>query len=503
MGSLIRRISAISGAAYGVNIFEVSPPKAVQGNSSRVVGIVGDFPWGPVNVLTDISDSGTLFSTFCPAPFGAEDDYAAMDAFLNKTFPGGVKVCRIAPTSVAAATASKAYLGAAAADSTTVTAKYPGLLGNSISVAWSVNADDATARDATVSIGTAYSVLYANVATIVAAALVVTDPGDPYVTFTKTVGATVVPAAAAAVALATGVDGTAVAADYVGTGASDVGIRKFYGASVDVAVLMVASCPTAIVDAANTGLKAYCTDNDKGMAVLCTVAGQSAATAQTYKASYVDDRLVYAWPHVKTTNGYDPDLAEITVDGNSFAAALLVSVDPWISPGGAEGAQYLTGITGLETESTSDTVYEALRGKGIAAWFMATALGGAIMRGGVVTSLTSGLTKIRRRRTADYLEESIAALLELYAEKPLDLTLSSQTLGAITGAEIGAIHGFLDDEKTKGHIQSFSVDPWSQNVQADIDAGEWVIAMDVKTFSDQDVIVLKANIGDTVSVSSS
>ncbi|MCI0347590.1 MAG: hypothetical protein L0221_19485, partial [Chloroflexi bacterium] len=258
MGSLIRRVTSEGAIGYGVNIWEETPPGRVGGVSSNIVGIVGDFPWGPVDTVTEITTAAELFATFCPTPFDAADDYAAMDAFLNKNFPGGLKIVRIDATS--AATATKTYDDNAAADSVTVTANYQGALGNEISIAWSENADDATARDATVTIGSDYSVTYENVATIVAAALVVTDPGDPYVTFSKASGATLVPAVAAASALATGSDGTAVAADYVGSASSDVGIRKFYGESVDVDVLFVAECPSGLIDEVNDGLKSYATD---------------------------------------------------------------------------------------------------------------------------------------------------------------------------------------------------------------------------------------------------
>ena len=196
MGSLIRRVSGTSGVGYGVNLLEQLPPGQIRAGGSAVVGVIGNFPWGPANTVTDIYSPAELYTTFCPGAFSAANDYVAMRAFLGKLFPSGMKVLRIAATDAAIAT--KIYDDAGAVDSVTVTANYAGLLGNSISVAWSANADTAGNRDATVTIGTSYSVLYENVIT---SGLVLTDPADPYVTFAKHASCIAVPAVAVAAAL--------------------------------------------------------------------------------------------------------------------------------------------------------------------------------------------------------------------------------------------------------------------------------------------------------------
>lgn len=509
-GTLIRQVSGASGIGYGVNIWELAPPKQVAGVSSNVVAMVADLPWGPVNSIQTITTPGEFWSTFYPNAFGggAKDSvlYPAILALLNKPIftRGGLKVVRIAATDQA--TSAFTFEDATTADSVTVTAKYPGLLGDQIKVAWSANADDAAKRDATVSIGADYSVLYEAVAEIVSAALVVNDPGDPYVTFAKAGSATAVPAAIAATSLAGGDDGTAVAADYVGTSSSIVGIRQFYGSSVKVSVLFVAECPEALKAAVNTGLKAWCTDTDKGVAVLCTVDGQASADAITYMSSYRDDRLQYTWPRVKTVNFFDADAAETEVDGNAFAAALIANVDPWLSPGGAGKRQgttdLLAGITGLEDETASDATLAALNAAGIAPWFMSNKLG-AIMHRAVTTSITAGLTKLFRRRMTDFLLNSIAEFSEEFVETPLDVTLEDQSLGPNTSGYVGAITDFLEGQKQAVHLASYSVDAFSENTQPDIDAGRFTLAIAVKLISMMEEIVLKASIGETVTVSES
>ncbi len=501
MGTLVAKISAESSIGYGVNILEVAPPGVIAGIKTNKVGCVADLPWGPVNTLTDITTAAELFDTFCPAVFEVNDSYAAMKAFLNKTFPGGLKICRIAPTSVAAAKADRD--STAGTGTITIEAKYPGAVGNKIYTQWLAATDaDAAKRNLQITIvatsGTTYTALYENLSYTDDFTTVI---DDPYVNVSDAAASAMPSTDGSAVALSGGADGTAQASDYVGVyGSSDVGIAKFYGDSVAIGVLFVAECPSGSIVAVNAGLKAYCTANDKGMAVLCTVNGESTSAAITRAAVNRDDRCVMPWPRVNTTNFYDADAEEVEVDGNAFVAAAIAAADPWMSPGGAGSAPALAGITSLENESTSRTTYELLRAAGVAAFFMSTANGGAIIRGAVTTSVTAGFTKIRRRRTADYIEESIAARLEQFAEMPIDLNLSSQSLGSYTGAAFGEITAFLENEKSAGHIADYAVDPYSGNTSTTLAAGRWVILITVQTFSDMDEIVLKANIGDTVTV---
>lgn len=504
-GSLIRRVSNASSIGYGVNIWEVAPPTAVSGQSANVIGIVADLPWGPTDQAIAITSPGELWSTFYPDVFATVKDnvaYPAILAFLNKPIftAAGIRLVRLGATSQAKAT--KTYLDGEATpgDSVVATAKYAGALGNDISLAWAANATTAANRDMTVTIGSNYTATYENVVVDNVGSITVTDPGDNYVTIAAASGATDVPVAASAVALAGGSDGTAVAADYTGSSSSTKGIRVFYGASIPAAVLFVAECPASIIDTVNTALVGYVTDTEKGLAVLSTPAGQTSALAIAYPASYRSDRLSFHPSRVKTTNFFDPDAAEITVDGNAFAAAAIVSVDPWLSPGGSGGNAALTGITALEDDTWSRATLDALNAAGAAPWFISTKLG-PIIRRGVNTSLTSGLTKIFRRRMTDYITNSIAAFAEGYVESQLDLVLAGQILGPNTQGFIGAIRAFLANEKVKNHIQSYAVDPFSGNVQADLDAGRMTTLISVKLFGMMEEIVLKANIGETVTIS--
>ena len=100
MGSLIRRVTGISGIGYGVNILEVTPAGKIGAAPTGVIGIVGDFPWGPVNVVTQVGSTGEFFRQFSPLEFENQNLFAALKTMLNKPFPAAIQVCRIAPSSV-------------------------------------------------------------------------------------------------------------------------------------------------------------------------------------------------------------------------------------------------------------------------------------------------------------------------------------------------------------------------------------------------------------------
>lgn len=504
MAGLIRQIATLASASYGVNILDEQPPGAVVGVGTNVVGVVVDLPWGAVNTPTFISISAELFETFAPVAFGdpALNAFQGLKAFLGKTFPAGIWVNRIAATGQAVAAFA---FQATASDSVDATARHPGTLGNAVSVAWVVNADDVDARDAIVTVN-GVSTTYLAVTTETGG-LQLTDPGDPFVGFALASGATEVPDAIAATPLAGGLDGTAVALDYTGSVSSDVGIRQFYGESFLLNVLFVAECPTALVDAVNTSIKAYATDNDKGMALLCSTSGQTKADAKTYVATnnLDDDRLVFSWPYVNITNTFDSALGLAAVDPNSFIAAAIATQPPDDSPGGAAGLAQFEGIVSLVDSSANTTDLQQMNAAGVAP-ISRWPKGGFFLHRGVTTDITAGLTRIVRRRMADFIEDSIGLRLIEFLEKKLDIDLAGQSLGPVTSVEVGEIEQFLqglqDDNRINGtdQVPGYAVDPFSANTQTIIDSGEWRIKTAVKLWSSQDVIVFLATIGETVTI---
>lgn len=501
MGTLIHNISATTDAEYGVNILEVQPPSAFQGVSTNTVGFVGDYPWGPVDTITTITSPAEFFATFGPSQFGRLDTtFPALLAFLSKTFPGPVEVVRISATGQA--TAAQTFDDTGATASVDVTARFPGAQGNNITIAWTANADDAANRDATVAIGSTYSVLHKNVATP-DGGLTVVDPGDPFVIFTPNVSGVNVPVAAAAAPLVTGADGTAVLGDYIG--ATTEGLKQFLDASARANVLFGAEIPSTLVDGWNSGLKAQLESTEDGTAVYSANVGLSRDDAITAVGTLRFDRFMFPFPRALIVNTFDPDRGTVEVDPNSFYAVAIAGTPPEKSPGGKPGSQFLRGIVEIVGDPISNDDYKLLNDSGIAPLFNSSGLQGHIIRRGVTTSLIGGETRMFRRTMTDFIGQSLAIIAEQFVEEPLDIDLANKALGPITSVEFGQWQTFLADlQNPTGvggqRIREFSIDAFGANLQSNIDNGQWIVAVSVKLLSAQEEIILQLTSGEFVTI---
>lgn len=498
--AILRTITSLVGVRYGVNILEVEPVGQVEGVGTSIVAVIAETPWGPVSTPTAVSGA-SLFETFAPGEFQVTNDYDAMKAFLNKTFPSIVRVIRPAVTGAAAATVS--LPDSVPNDVLDITAKYPGAVGNLISYELVANATVANNRDLTVRVrptglsgDPTYEVTYENVVVDDGASVTVNDPGDPFVTLALNAGAAGdAPDVVAETLLTGGADGTAVAGDY------STAIDLLADASTDWNVAFVAEPPSGLIADINTAIDTFVDTNDRGLFLYCTPAGVSASSVLTAAASLRTDRTAFPWPLVKTVNGFDPNRGEITVQGNSFAAVAFASAQPYESPGGALSADFLLGISGLEDGITaSDAELEAAKDAGIMAFFNSRQLG-VIIRGAVTTDVSSvDARRVYVRRFKDYVAQSIANFLVRYAERPLDIDLSNRRLGPITGPEIGAVRQFLQTELDQGRLVAYVLDEFGGNVQSNIDAGRWIIDLRAKFVSAQEEIVFRIQAGTTVVV---
>jgi len=494
-GSLVRRIRALSDAGYGVNLFEVASPRAVEGVSTNVVGIVAHLPWGPTDEVTLITNAAELWEVFYPDALSASKDTAAWPALLalqNQVLPaGGLRIVRVEATGAAAASSGDL---AAGSGTVTLTAAHVGAIGNAIRYQWATaSGGDSAKRDLLISVGTTYAARYKDLGLANLAAF-----SDPLVVLSAA-SPSAMPATGAATALTGGADGTPVAGDLVGSSSATKGIRCFYAESAAVAVLFVAEAPAGLVDNVNAGLKAWADSVQRGMAALSAVPGQAADDAIAYVEDYRSDRLVYTWPRVRTVNFLDPANPEVTVDGNAWAAFAIANVEPWLSPGGAGGAPFLRGITSLANSAATATTLDLLNEAGVAPWFMSSAFEGCILRLGCTTA-QSGRTRIFDRRMTDFLLESIGRFAERFTESQLDVDLASRDLGPNSDALITAVLGFLSGLKEANRIADFQLDPFGGNTTGDLAAGRWTLVLRVRLYSMAEVIVLRAQVGTTVSI---
>ena len=124
---------------------------------------------------------------------------------------------------------------------------------------------------------------------------------------------------------------------------------------------------------------------------------------------------------------------------------------------------------------------------------------GFIFQSGVTTSLVSGQKNINRRRMADFIEDSVAQSLVPMSKLPLTNSLKD--------AMTGQVDAFLtqlksDNNPAAQRIVDYSVDDQSGNTP-DLEArGIFVIIARVRTLATADFIVLQAEIGEGVVITS-
>lgn len=508
MSTLVTRINAISEASFGVNILDRPSDPVVAGVDVATIGLVMDLPWGPVNEVIEVATLPELYRQFAPAEFDNREDYPSLLSLLNKTWPSAIQINRIfrsGSTDAAAASATANDGAGSPAPSTITTARYVGASGNLIRHQWVANADGvSTSRDLIVSVVTAagvttYSKRHKAVATG-GGTPVITDPGDRFVIVTPHGSIDEVPAVmGSAVALTGGTDGVAVAADWTGAADTFDGIRAFLDDNLGVDVIIACEVDAAFIDDANDELIA--TAEAVGCrAVLCTPEAQTKAQIDTYIADYRSENVSFHWPKVYTINKYDVTRPEVLVDGNSFAAVAVASVPPQDNPGGAPGARYLRGITGVETGVTK-AQFESLKENGVNGWFNSTANGGYIIYGGVNTQIADNTRlTIARHRMFSYITGSLAGFLERFVGRLADIDLESQSLGPVTQQQDAAMRSFLQVLLNNKVIRSYNVDLFSGNTLLQMAAGTFVVLIEVGLYGSQDNIVIDANIGPTVGV---
>ena len=225
-----------------------------------------------------------------------------------------------------------------------------------------------------------------------------------------------------------------------------------------------------------------------------------------------DERVVYCWPGAQT---FIPEAVNYPLKGadnflhsdgfidqglNFWMASLLSNLPPERNPGqgSAPVPQVMSPILGFQRgiSGLGMNDYVQYRQKGIAALRIDRAVG-PIFQSGVTTSLTSGQKNINRRRMADFLEDSISQRYNQFAKQPLTSGLKDTIVGETVA--------FLDELKSVNNpaaqrISGYLVDDKSGNTP-DLEAkGIYVVIVKVRTLATADFIVLQAEIGEGVKV---
>ena len=247
------------------------------------------------------------------------------------------------------------------------------------------------------------------------------------------------------------------------------------------------------------------------VAIVCGAAADTPAAAVTAVATSRSDRVVYTFNHplvfFPEANGGAG--AVLTVFPTSFAAATIASLAPGVNPAGVNGSDFLGGIAGLTFNSLTINDYENFRAQGIMALEFSAERQVYSWRSGITSSLTPALKNVARRSIADYLENSIAAFLVNFQNKPYTQDNQLQIQHAIQDFLDRTIRdGLLPDKATVNAFKKASdpvllpylVDILSGNSAATAAQGIFVVILRVRTLASMDFIVLRTEIGESVSI---
>lgn len=463
----------------GLYIKERNPPAVISGANLSKVCIVGETIRGPVNRAVDVGSEGRLVEVFGGRDQGSGGAITnkVWLAMLNKPF-GTVTVVRTA--------AAGAGLGTHTFSDVTPTAiirvdaSSVGLWSTGVTVDIVVpSSDGVSGRFDLVAhyLGKAYT--YANLdvsATGVDNTLqVIGDDESNVVVVTKLANGT--PLAATGTALTGGTEGSIADSDYTATA---LGVA----AAAEKCGVVMATRQTTAVKAALFTLSA--TVNDRLFLMSAAAETTSESSAITDAASYRSDRVVYCFNHPYTQ---DPTTAtNVLTNPCEWMASILSQTDVDIHPGEEDSKQFTQGISKLYHEEYLRADYKAFKAAGIACLEKD---GGFAFVSGVTTSLTSGKTEITRRRSADFLQLSVASELK-YSPKKKNTTTRRKSNAGIVTAFLGDLQG------AERVVERYSVDTETLNTPTQRALGIEKMLMRVKLIGHILELVLETEIGTSV-----
>jgi hypothetical protein len=486
-------------AVDGVYIDETPLPGKINPINAGLVGVVGEFERGPATPV-NIGSAKDLATYF--GGRGAHNEYTGMLGLVGRSFCG-LRVCRVIPTGMT--TATKAF-NASASPMVTISANSAGVWGNRIFITVGTGSNGAGTWKLTVEM-TDYNGLtidtevYDNL-TNAALSPPVLIPASKYVTVSQTASTAVPDTAARAALSTTATDGTVSATDY------RTAIQQFETESQIAVQILCASNPSDAVRSLSTkALNGYLAAHAQAFpfrtVIMAGLSSDSKSAAITYKKTITPgpfDNEVYTFNHpVIVLDG-----TSFTVGPETFAASVLSKLDAHQSLADPASVQLLASVAGLTLTSLTRQDYIDLKAAGIASIDQYDDdLGGYKFRSSVnflyPTAQAAGTDQgyIERRHYASYCELSIARRLKFYQSTVLPLVGGKLSPDHLTID--GEIRAFLQGEVDARRCDSYLVDCVSGNTLADLSNGLFVIIVRVKMNPRADSIVLRAQVGNSVS----
>jgi hypothetical protein len=478
MGIFRSNDPTVFDAVDGIVIDESAPPPSMNGVSTNIALLVGQFERGST-AMQQVTSAGDLYEKY-----GKNSAFSGYKALLNKKF-GQLKILRVVAASGGAA-ATKAFADAGGAGGVVITAKYKGAYGNGIKV--TIAAGSSSGSKYTISdtnTGAVFAdevydnVLYTALATTLASSNLVVGSLDA--------SADAEPAAVSATALASGSDGSIADTDY----------------QTAIALAEVEACANVLfLDSYNSTrngyLKTHAANTTDKMVIMCAGDSDDVSTAVSAVATQRDSegRIIYAYNPVQTTI----DGASVYQNPASWVASIISQTSPHVDPAYSGNTQFLAGITGLKYALTR-TDFINLKNAGIAAFEFDADIGFKLKSGIVTQIADSAKLTIVRRRMADYLTASAGRFMKAYQ----NAVNSKANRTAIKGAILDFVGqrerlGMLPSAKDMQTGKPTLVDTESLNTDNAVGQGFCYVVWKQRIFSSMRYIVIKAEIGETVSV---
>lgn len=482
-------------AAFAI---ERPPPAAIKAAGTGVVGLAGQFPWGPPQVANQPVSLKDMNDTY--APPGMDRTGSGVLSLIHKAFPVLYVVRVLGATPVKAG----AVLLDGSDDIVHVTAKYAGTAGNSLTATVAAASDgDANHFNLTVTVtgasGTTsetfknlnYSGTGSDSAPTFGSSLLVSA-------ITKTIAGR---PDNGSYSFASGTDGSAIVlADYIGTqGSGDKGVALLESKPVNV--VCVDDPGNSLRATVNAGLQAHAVAKGDRIAVVNGNSGLTIAATVTDAATYSSERVVYVDPWVYVTDDVDGTLR--LVPPAPFAASVIAQLSPSTSPAwkAVEVQAMMQGISSLESE----------RGEGLGTLTEAGVMGickedtgGFTFEAGVLTVAPADSTRknIARRRIGDYIAKSVVQSLRPFVDAPNVEAIQTDIVQAVSGFMGELKRAVKFDPAHTPHVVDFAIGNLSAvNSAVSIAAGIFVIPLDVQTSASMEKIFLSVQFGEGVVVS--
>ncbi len=494
-------VTSTNQLRHGVFAIEKKPPALLSPTGTEAACTVGQFDWGPPNVVTLAASPKDLIDTI--APEGVSRSSSAYLGIINKGFP---LLYFVRVMGSGAVTASAPLPNATPVTIITVAAKYAGTAANSFT-ATVADADDADSNhfNLTVSVTgasgtTSETYTNINVSGVGSDTNLVAPFANSLLIGTVTKNAAGRPVNGT-VSFGSGTTPAVAASDYVGTqGTGDKGFAQMEGTSA-IRQFFTDDPGNTIRAAVNAGMKSHAIYMGDRNAYVNGPSGQSLSAVQADVGNYRTDRVMYMDPWVYI---FDEAGNKTLVPSASFAASVASQLSPstpisWKDP---EVRAMLRGIIALEFDRGQGAGTNT--SKGIST-FIKEDDGDFSIEADVNAEfpIDASVGYNTRRRMTDYIAITGVKGARPFVDSP-NLPGNQQNLLNAFARLLDTLKANASDERDPNHTPH--VRDWgfgdltSVNSSSDIDDGNFTIPLNVKDSSGMYRIFININSGTGVQV---